>query len=453
MAHSNPHPDARVRRLADEIATLAAHIDAAMYRWLELLREFDECGGWAGDGMKSLAHWLNWQCGISLGTARERVRVAHALKDLPQTSAEFRSGRLSYSKVRAITREATAANESVFLDIAHHGTAWHVERVVRSWRREHRAEALQAENRRHDLRELNFHTDGDGCLVMKARLTPEQGAVVRQAIEAMTDSLFRERENVPAGTPDGRPCDARIPAGPEPQSTPAGAARADALARIAEAWLADGDSAGSADRFTINLHTDAETLRADGRGAESELEDGGNVPAETCRRFACDASVIEWLEDSRGQALSVGRKTRSVPPAIRRALHRRDRGCRFPGCTCTRFVDAHHIHHWADGGATHIDNLVLLCRRHHRLLHEGGFELRRTAGGAFLFADPEGRSLPSAPTTRSRGNVFRLIARNSAEGLPISPANGRTLWDGGPMDESILMHHLQRRSNSDQSGV
>lgn len=157
------------QQLEDELCELTAHIDAALFRWLELLREFDECQGWVGEGIKSCAHWLNWKCGLSLNAGRERLRVAQALPTLPQTTAAFREGRLSYSKVRAITRVATTQNESVLLNIAFHGTTWHVEQAASAWRREKRVEALKHENDRHDLRELSCYFGGDGFLVLKRR--------------------------------------------------------------------------------------------------------------------------------------------------------------------------------------------------------------------------------------------------------------------------------------------
>lgn len=190
----------RIQQLENDITTLAAHVDAAMFRWLELLREFDECEGWKGEGIKSLAHWLNWKCGMSLATAREKVRVALALKNLPQTSGAFREGRLSYSKARAISRVATPNNEDVLLNIAFNGTAFHVEQAVYAWCRERRFELLQKENRRHDLRELHWHTDDEGCLVLKARFTAEQGAIVQNAIAVMMETIFLEQKSVSAET-------------------------------------------------------------------------------------------------------------------------------------------------------------------------------------------------------------------------------------------------------------
>jgi hypothetical protein len=439
----------RIRQLEDDITSLAAHIDAAMFRWLELLREFDACEGWKGEGIKSLAHWLNWKCGMSLATGREKVRVASALKELPQTSDAFRAGRLSYSKVRAITRVATPNNEDLLLNIAFNGTAFHVEQAVYAWRREKRFELLKQENRRHDLRELHWHTDDDGCLVLKARFTPEQGALVQNAIEAMMETLFQEQKNVSAETSE---FEQSTPTWERPH--PLSSRRADALSRITAEWSNNPNvsSVSSNDRFVINLHTDIETLRADGTGAESELVGCENVSAETSRRLACDCSVINWL-DHKGSAilgaepLAVSHKTRTVPPAMRRALQRRDRGCRFPGCSCTRFVDAHHIHHWADGGETHINNLVLLCRHHHRLVHEGGFGLLRNADGEIRFTNPEGSYIPQSAEMRFSGSVSTLTRENEELGIDITPKTSIPDWQGESMNSSIVVHNLTLRDS------
>ncbi len=153
VKHSSIHHFSRIQSLENQITELSAHIHAATFRFLELIRKYDECNGWAGPGLRSCAHWLNWKCGISLGGAREKVRVAHALKQLPLLSETLRKGEVSYSKVRALTREATPDNEAYLLDFARHGTATHVERLVRQYRKVKRVEALEQENRRHDLRE------------------------------------------------------------------------------------------------------------------------------------------------------------------------------------------------------------------------------------------------------------------------------------------------------------
>ncbi len=431
-----------IQQLEDDLCELAAHIDAALFRWLELLREFDECEGWAGEGIRNCAHWLNWKCGLGFGAARERLRMAHALPALPQTSAAFREGRLSYSKVRAITRVATTRNEEVLLHIAFHGTTAHVEQAVNAWRREQRLEVLARDNRRHDLRELSCHYDGDGFLVMHGRFTPEQGAVIQQALSALMDEMYAERKNVSAETLEFEQPD---PVKLQPQ--PIASRRADALVRMAEAFLSGQSAANSGDRFTVNIHTDLETLKSDGKNAESQLENGPNVSAETSRRLCCDAGVVHWLERTRQDSgeiefLSVGRKTRTVPPSIRRALQRRDKGCRFPGCSCSRFVDAHHIHHWADGGETSMQNLVLLCRHHHRLVHEGGFGLQVLPGGGFEFTDPNGKRIVAAPESRFSGNVFELMAENCQNNITITPKTSVPNWGGEGMDVDIVVHQL-----------
>ena len=155
------------------------------------------------------------------------------------------------------------------------------------------------------------------------------------------------------------------------------------------------------------MHVDAGALSGEEPGGRCELEDGSPLALQTVRRLACDASLVQLLERD-GQPLAIGRKTRTIPPALRRALHARDRGCRFPGCGSRRFLDAHHIEHWADGGATELDNLVHLCGHHHRLLHEGGYRITTTAGGRILFHRRDGRPIPACPR-RSRARPAAML--------------------------------------------
>jgi len=235
---------------------------------------------------------------------------------------------------------------------------------------------------------------------------------------------------------DNIPLDNTIP---EPVSQK----RADALARVVEGFLAGvGKDQSGGDQYMINIHTDIETLKEDSNGAEAELEDRSHVSAETCRRLACDCSAVHWHENSQGEPLNIGRKTRSIPPAIRRALKRRDQGCRFPGCTCSRYVDAHHIQHWADGGETCMDNLVLLCRTHHRLVHEAGYGVRFEAGEGAVFSLPSGKIIPQGPETRSRGNVFAITSNNYNNGLSITPETSVPEWHGEQMDNGVAVYML-----------
>lgn len=223
-----------VEQLGDQIAELAARLHAATYELLVLLREFDAGNGW-NNGFLSCAHWLSWRTGIDLGTAREKVRVARALDDLPLVSDAMRRGELSYAKVRALTRIATPENEARLVEAAQAATAAQIERLVRGWRRVDRIEAAQQTERRHLHRELALWVDDDGMVVIRGRLTPEVGTVVQRALEAAADRLYRESANAPAGT---RVADEVTPA----------QRRADALGRLAECALADLDRGTTGDR-------------------------------------------------------------------------------------------------------------------------------------------------------------------------------------------------------------
>ncbi|MDX1736084.1 MAG: DUF222 domain-containing protein, partial [Halioglobus sp.] len=353
-----PIPEA----LAREITLLAGQINAANHRLLKLIAAFDKCEGYSGGGtVRSCAHWLNWQCGIALGAAREKVRVAHCLEQLPRIDAAFARGEISYSKVRAMTRVATPETEDYLLMIARHGTASHVENVVRKYKAVRRALDGKAEEEQFASRELLYYQDEQGMWVIHARLPAEAGELVVKAIEASV-ALERERdeetedaENVSAETFSGE--QARPP---PPQ------ARADALERLAERFITsprDNTSLKGHERCQIQLQVSLSALQ--GAGDSSPL-----------RRLCCDASLVTVLEDEQGRVLNIGRRSRTVPPAIRRALALRDNNtCRVPGCCESRYVVAVHIVHWAVGGETSLSTLVTLCRHHHRALHQGVFTL------------------------------------------------------------------------------
>jgi hypothetical protein len=330
--------------------------------------------------------------------------------------------------------DGTPENEDYLLMIARHGTAAHVDRLVRLYRQVKRTEALEQDRQRHEMRKLTLYEDDHGGFTLRGRLTREQGVLIKKALGAVMDEDFNEQKNVPAETP----LDEKTP---RPQWC--ASRRADALVRIAEGYLSGPvkESRGS-DRYLVHVHTDVETLKQDGAGAQAELEEGGKICAETSRRLSCDAGVVHWLEKPDGEPLSVGRKRRTIPPAIRRALKQRDTGCRFPGCTCTRFVDAHHIRHWADGGETSMDNLTLLCRHHHRLVHEGGFRIAKDAEGRLRFTRPDGKIVPDNGETRSRGNFLALHAAHAESGIYITPKTTITKWHGEQMDDQMAVEGL-----------
>lgn len=361
-------------------------------------------------------------------------------------------GQLSYSKVRALTRVACAATEEYFLDIALHGTASHVERLVRGYRRAQEAAELSREAQQQATRQVSYLYDVDGSLILKARLPAELGALLVKALDVAVNAGTvndTRAEDVPAETRVKKMgCGIEVIATGERPSW--GARRADALGRIAESFLQHGSVALNAgDRQQIVVHVDAETLR-DGVAGRCEFEEGPSLAAETARRLACDAGIVSVVENAQGEPLNVGRKTRSVPPALRRALNARDRRCRFPGCSNTHYVDAHHIQHWANGGETKLSNLALLCRFHHRQVHEGRVAIQVLDDGALRFLKPDGQSFDSvAPDhTRPLSDWVQLSALHQAAGIHINADTAATLWRGERMDYGlavgVLLHKAER---------
>jgi len=471
-APDSSQPDS-LEELGDEIATLAAHLHAATHRLLTLIAAFDRLGGWKQDGgFRTCAHWLAYRTGINLGAAREKVRAARALETLPEVSASMARGELSFAKVRALTRVATPANETELLELARAGTAAGLERVVRAWRRMGRVDEAELERVRHRSRCFSVFPDEDGMYVVRGRLDPEVGAALMRAVEAASDALYR--------------------AGASPEGTEAKQRRADAVGLLAERGLAAGFggedspiSGSRAERYQVVLHVDAATLQSEEEPGRSELEDGTRVSAETSRRVACDSGLVRIAHapggsvidgsvpdgsgpegsppegpGPRGSVLDIGRKSRIVPPALRRALESRDGGCRFPGCGL-RFTDAHHVRHWADGGETKLANLVLLCRLHHRAVHEAGYRvdfpdhspLASGARGRPNFYDPKGRALPDAPPPVQLGNAptRALVRQNRLRGTRPdfrTCRNGHQRDDEVPGDVFIRAIHALERSDA-----
>ena len=412
--------DRRSEQLGNEITELYGYISAATCELLVKIREFDEQELWAGPGLVSCAHWLNWQCGIGMNAAREKVRVARALGELPKISEAFRRGEVSYSKVRAMTRVANADNEDYLLMIARHGTAHHVETVIRAYRRATRLSDPHTSKQQYESRTFNYHWDDDGSLVFKGRLPAEIGAMLMKALQS---SIDRQDKEVPAVTRQS-----------------ISQRRADAIAEMAESYLANGPAeSSSADHYQVMLHVYPEDMSTAMMGT---IENGPDVTAVTSRRICCDTSISQIVEDQKGEPLSIGRKSRVIPPAMRRALKARDKQCRFPGCTHRHFIDGHHIKHWADGGETSIDNLVQLCRHHHRLVHEGGFNSEKDDTGKVVFRDQEGELIPeSGHVRRYRGN-FVVHRAEILEERFIDEQTIRPDWHGETMDRDLAVGML-----------
>jgi Domain of unknown function (DUF222)/HNH endonuclease len=417
---------AELDRLGDEIAELSAHLEAATARLLELIREFDARGGW-NSGFRSCAAWLSWRVGLDLGAARERVRVARALGTLPELAQALARGELSYAKVRALTRVATPETEARLLAVGRAGTAAHVERIVRGWRRVDRHAEARETARRHARRALHVYPDEDGMVVIRGRLAPEVGALLMQALAAGREALYQRRRQEDA---DSQPADVSA------ETPTLGQQQADALALLAETALHHGIAPGApGDRYQVVVHVDASVLADPEQPGQSVLEAGAHVSAETAQRLACDASRVVMRHAPDGGVVEVGARTRTIPPALRRALQHRDRGCRFPGCGLP-FGQGHHLRHWARGGPTTLSNLALLCRRHHRAVHEEGYQVECAPDGELRFRRPDGRRLPEVPPPRAVPGdpVAALRARHHEHGLHLHARTAIPSWLGERLD-------------------
>jgi Domain of unknown function (DUF222)/HNH endonuclease len=411
---ASPVEPARVplERLEAQICELAGHLAAATCRFLVLLADFDARRGWASWEMNSCAQWLSWKCQMSSGTAREHVRVARTLRELPIIRARFAAGRLSYAKVRALTRIATPATEAGLAELAGPMTANQLERFARAHRQVTQAGDADARVRRR----LVWRFEEDGSLSGTFRLPPLQGAVLLKALRVACADL--------AGPPPAAPA-VQTSAPAVQTSAPAvqtSASLADGLVAVAESFLA-GKVAGADDaevyQVVVHVGTDAvaegpapapaaqagvsaETpARVPGDPADParcHVEDGPAISVSTAQMLSCTAA-LSWMRHDRGAVLALGRRRRKPNAAIRRAARERDHcRCRFPGCESRR-VDLHHIQHWINGGRTDLDNLISLCAYHHKLVHDRGYLIAASppGGGAFAFYRPDGSPLPPSP--------------------------------------------------------
>ena len=426
-------------RLGDEIAELSGPLDAATARLLALIREFDARGGW-NTGFRSCAEWLSWRVGLDLGAARERVRVAHALGALPLLADALACGHLSYAKVRALTRVATPETESRLLKVGRAGTAAHVERIVRAWRRvDRRAEAREAD-RQHASRGRHVTHDEDGTVVIRGRLTPEAGALLVRALDAARETLYQRARRAAAPTQS----DSATAAPTRSQQ------QADALILLAETALhQELDPGAPGERYQVVVHVDAAALEDPEQEGQTALEGGIGVSAETSRRLACDASRVIMRHDADRRAVEVGARTRTIPPALRRALHHRDETCRFPGCR-GRIREGHHVQHWARGGPTTLTNLISLCRRHHRAVHEEGYQVVRKPDDTFQFRRPDGAEIPDVPPSAAVADdpVEAVRAENEALQVPITARTAWARWGGERLDVGWAIDVLHPRATA-----
>ncbi|MGY1716459.1 DUF222 domain-containing protein [Geodermatophilus sp. SYSU D01106] len=486
------HPAAETElpldELAERITGAAVRLAAATAEWLLLIAQFDRREGWAGHGLRSCAHWLAWQCGLSPGTAREHVRVARALTTLPGIRGAFTAGRLSYSKVRAMTRVAAPETEAALLDLAREATAAQVERVVRGWRR---SDAVEAGTVR-EKRRFEYWWDDDGMLVVRMRLDPEQGAAFLTGIDspaerdARRDRAAAKRAAAAAAattaedgiTPDGGTSDS---AGSRTDDEPldevalarerTAERRCAAVARLGAAAPEADRRAGDPPRREVVVHVDAAVLADDAAAGRAYLENGPALHGSQVRRMLCEATVVTMLERDR-EPLAVGRARRLATRAQRRALVRRDGGCIRPGCPETRpeRLHAHHRRPWSAGGSTDIDNMALLCDADHGLAHDLDLRMSRR-GGELVAVTPDGRRvwargdtaftagveagvelLDAAAPDAERGSVLRLLPGGDRQ-LPGTLAVGGERMDLGYVVGVLLGNRdLERRLAAERGG-
>ncbi len=569
--------------LESELLGLAGHIAAAECRFLRLLAEFADRGGWCGVGVRSCAHWLTWRAGMSLRTATEHLRVAHALTRLPRITEAFAAGRISYSKVRAVTRlvgaddavldrmaaaapPATATEplrrpgrdpdddsggasvdcasqggpddtvrgagdasdtgtdrsagdvdgpgtglgsdlsdagraerattspagrgdtgpwdgagsrpvavaapeplgdtepddhplaaagpdaEQVLLDLALGGTASHVETVVRAVRRRCAPPRDVAARRG-----VSWHHDVDGSLVVRARLTPEDGALLVAAIEAgvATARPAPAGHTAPPGDEDTDDPAAREGRrsgwdGPDPheqarrteEQTP-GAVVDTLAARRVDALLGlVVRGPGAAGAAVVERGAARVTVVVDAGTGTARLAGGPEIAASTAERLACDARARVLLTDRAANRMYLGRSRRLASPAQIAALTADGGGsCRFPGCHHTRHLHAHHVRHWLRGGSTDIDNLVLLCSFHHRLVHDHGYLVLRPPGEDWLFHRPDGTAVEATGRPLD-GSAESLVERNTRARLRIDRSTLTPDWYGDRLDPEPILDAL-----------
>lgn len=479
--------------LESAITRRMSRLTAEHALFLAMILEFDCRNGWASQGVLSCAHWLNWKCGISVYTAREWLRVARKLENLPKLRTAFARGEVSYSKVRALTRIGTPEMDERLLVLALSATATHVERVVRGVRRGGRPASSRRPPPPDDAadkgggdqgptdpdsggpagdpppegtREVTAVRLADGRMRVSTVLEADEVEVLFLALRKAAESAASSSPAESAAQP---PDEAGQPAagdGSAPETEPAEvtdldavrAARrgdaapireargsvsgiyADALLDLAESFLSHEAAVRSGDeRNTLVVHVEDDVLS----GAELPdlidrcgLEPGPRLGLPTIRRFACDCTVVEATYDE-SEADAEARVT--VPRWLRRLLRRRDGGCRYPGCSDHQWVDVHFIVHWADGGGTELTNLVLLCRRHHRYVHEFGYQIRLLADGAVEVADPAGCLVPVSPLLPGAAATPAAAASDNARtaGVPADDvvADGPSCyWTGERLD-------------------
>jgi hypothetical protein len=474
-------PDPAMEQLSDAeveaaVCDLAAQLAAMTCRWLGYVAEFVVRGIWADQGARTPAQWLSWKAGVAASTAREQVRVALRLRELPGIHEAFAAGRLSYSKVRALTRFAVPELEELLLRWSRYATAAELERIATSFRTQQRRRGSAANVDGSDARYgwTQRFQDAD-TMVISIRIPVEEGIELRDRLERRLHlAATADHASAETGTaPDGA-------AGASAEATSGASASAEAGAAGASAEPATGPAGGSADpgrdgrsasaeaddeppqvlyrateaelvqellhtvlaaaadepadtsgldRHTLVIQTPHSALADDAAGLVPVHDASGRsrtMSPRVLRKLACEAGIVLATTDARGTPIDLGRRTRRLSAALRRALHLRDRTCTFPGCHTTRNLHAHHVWHWADGGPTDLANLVLLCANHHRFVHDHVWTIEVAAGGGHRFTPPDGEPVPRSDQLEAGPAGLALVDPGPRPTDALRPDH----WDG-----------------------
>lgn len=468
-------PDPRLADLDDAqleqaVRVGASEIAAATCRWLGHLAELVVRGVWAVDGARSPAAWLSWALGMAPSTAREHVRVALRLRECPKVRDRMAGGTISYSKVRAITRVATPETEQLLLDWADAAPAHVLERIISDTRRQQRSDGDDSD--RSDLGVTRRWRD-DGTFELVLRTDAGTGLAIDQHLDRLLDlDAPREDDESPdadvvrsAGTGGGRvprsqravdlvagALAAAVDAGPTDTSggdrhlVVVHATPADLLADATDGDMDDDASGDTA------IDARADTVASEALPRKRLVRDGrGRVRAMSPRtlwRLACSASLDLCVDDA-GHPADLGRARRGPDARLRRLLAARDRSCRFPGCGATRFLHAHHVVHWQHGGATDLDNLLLLCNHHHRTVHEHDWELRPAGRGRWTFHRSVDAPAHRWAAAQPPAPAEALLAAARAHAHDVEPGVRRSLeaadWDGLGYDHELTVELLADR--------
>ena len=458
---------ADVDTLGEQIAEMSAHIDAAMHRLLTAIREFDVAAGWHVQGALSCAHWLAWRVGWDLRTARERLRVARKLAELPLVDEQLRIGAMSYSQARAISRVATADKEALWIEYAKRMPASQLDTLCRSYQNvqaydQARAAGADVAAQVAAQRRVTRRSLDNGMVKFEVVLPIDEAAMVWAALNATMDTSRVDpngadlasagptlsAESTRAGGAEPTPAEhspANLTTAKAPTSAARGRQRADAFMDI----IQDRVRGNRPQRTPIEIIITVPHAGLHGSAEPSDLAMMAGdevIAAATARRYCCDAGVMVAHVDAAHLPLSVGRKTRTIPAAIKRALLLRDRTCQFPGCTHSRYVDGHHIEQWANGGETALSNLMLLCSAHHTLLHEGNCRVEANIAGGWYFFDHRNRIIDVQPAcTRANNTGARsglAVLHEAHAALGITANTNASKWTGAPVDYARCIDYL-----------